>query len=152
TSYSSEMVTMGGDIIQETLAGSVFVSAIPVSVEPTPPCPSNGGYVAQVRGITATDGSYGGGSLVAYDLHGDLVPPLPAVTTLLTSSGTSLVLADKTEVGGNSIYSSGGFVLSGYVAAGSSALPPGPDGLAIDFSKALISVFDVPNADLQPLL
>lgn len=151
-SYSSEMVTMSGKIIQEKLAGSLFVSTVPAGLESTPQCPSSAGLIAQVRGITATNGSYGGGTLVAYNLHGDLVPPLPAVQALHTSSGDNYVIASTDAVGGNSIFTSGGSILAGYVGTGAPALPPGPDGLAIDFSKGLISVFTVPKANLESIL
>lgn len=150
-SYSSEAITIGGDIIQEQLANSLFVSAIAKTVDTVPQCPSNAGLIAQVRGITATDGSYGGGSMVALNLHGDLIPPLPAVTPLLTSSGKEYIIANTDSVGGSAVFSSSGSVASGYVGVGALPLPPGPDGLAIDFSKNEIAVFGVTGSDLQPL-
>jgi len=149
--YSSEAVTMSGKIIQEKLPNSLFLNTVAGTDLATPQCRSNAGLIAQVRGITATNGSYGGGSIVAFNLHGDLVPPLPAVTRLRTSSGGDYTVATTDSVGGNAFFSSTGSIMAGYVGAGSLPLPPGPAGLAIDFSKSLIAVFNVPDSKIESL-
>jgi hypothetical protein len=128
--YSSEMVTPGGEIIQEQLASSLFVGITADTILTTTPCPSNSGLIAQVRGITAKDGSYGGGSLVAWNLHGDLTPPLPKVTPLLTSTGKDYVLRAADTVGGNSYFSSTGSLLSGYISDDGLGTAPGVAGVA----------------------
>jgi hypothetical protein len=150
-SYSSEAVTVGGEIIQEKLADSQFLGVVPEESLGPSFCPSNAGLIAQVRGITATDGSYGGGSIFAFNLHGDIVPPKPAVTELHTSTGGKFTLKDTDSVGGNATFSSSGFIMAGYVGAGSLPTPPGPAGLAIDFSNDLIAVFSVPDSKIDPL-
>jgi hypothetical protein len=143
--YSSEVVATSGKIIQAPLANSVFMSTVAGLDEVAPMCPSNSGLIAQVRGITATDGSYGGGSVNEFNLDGD------TVTALKTSSGAGYTIPDGKLLGGNGFFSSTGTKIAGYVGTPSAPFSPAPEGLAIDFTKGVIATFTLPKANVQPL-
>ena len=133
-SYSSEVLTPGGGVKQPALVNSAFVS--------TPVCSVAFGAVLQVRGITDTNGAYGGGTVSELNLS------TFTTTTLSTTTGSgtySVPSGDPLFV----TFLSADIGL-GIVGSQPNGTPSG--GVAVDLSKSLIVTVSVPNSTVSVLL
>ena len=134
-SYSTEVLTPSGAVAQATLADSAFPGL--------PACTGNFGTVLQVRGITDTNGGYGGATVSAFDLG------TSSVTALSTTSGSGSYTVAPGDV------AEGGFLSddigSGFVGPYSQ---PGSisSGLAFDIAKTLIVPVTVQDSNVSVLL
>lgn len=131
-SYSSEVLTPEGTIRQPVLENSYFVSG---SVAPAPPCGLEFGSLLQVRGITDTDGGYGGGTVNTFDLSSLAV----TVLTTTTGSGSYSIPGGDAFVGDFLADNTGG----GMVGSSPTSL-----GVALDLSRGLIVTVSVPNSSV----
>jgi hypothetical protein len=134
-SYSSEVLAPSGGVTQATLADSAFLGL--------PACTGNFGTVLQVRGITDTNGGYGGGTVSAFDLG------TSSVTALSTTSGSGNYTISTGDVPEGSFLSDD--IGLGIVGPYS---PPGgtSTGLAFDIAKTLIVPVTVPDSNISVLL
>jgi hypothetical protein len=134
-SYSSEVLAPSGGVTQATLADSAFLGL--------PACTGNFGTVLQARGITDTNGGYGGGTVNAFDLS------TSSVTALSTTSGSGSYTISAGDVAEGSFLSED--IGSGMV--GPYSQPSGTSsGLAFDIAKTLIVPVTVPDSNVSVLL
>jgi hypothetical protein len=140
TSYSSEVLTPGGVVKQTELPNSHFLISIPSDA-----CAVNFGSVLQVRGITDTNGGYGGGTVNAFNLSSF------SATALGTTTGSGSYLVPK---GDNVLVPGAGFLsdVIGSGIVGSVSIGGGSSGLAFDLSKSLIVPVTVPNSNVVAIL
>ena len=134
-SYSTEVLTPSGAVAQATLADSAFPGL--------PGCTGNFGTVLQVRGITDTNGGYGGATVSAFDLG------TSSVTALSTTSGSGTYTVAAGDVAEGSFLSDdigSGFV-GPYSQPGSTS-----SGLAFDIAKTLIVPVTVQDSNVSVLL
>lgn len=133
-SYSSEVLTPGGAVKQPALVNSAFVS--------TPVCSVAFGAVLQVRGITDTNGAYGGGTVSELNLSTFITTTLSTTTgsgTYTVPSGDQLFVTFlSADIG------------LGIVGSQPNGTPSG--GVAVDLSKSLIVTVSVPNSTVSVLL
>jgi hypothetical protein len=135
TSYSSEVLTPSGTVEQPALANSAFLT--------WPTCSGGFGSVLQARGITDTNGGFGGATVSTVNL-GSL-----STTTLNTTTGSgTYTIPPGDQLSATFLSANIGLGVVGPQLDGTSS----PAGVAVDLSKSLIVTVSVPSSTISLLL
>jgi hypothetical protein len=133
-SYISDVMSPGGKLMRNTLPNSAFLEP------PSPTCGVSSGSLLEVRGITDTNGGYGGGTVSVFNLSSASTTDF----TTTTGSGTYTVpTGEKLSV--NFVSDSIGVGVISSLSSGASS------GIAVDVSKSLIVTVSVPNSDVSTI-